>query len=106
MENLYSQQSAENAASVTRTHQTAADTAAEVVAVASEVTQAAAAVTQAATVPGTSTEQKVSGAVQTAGTIAEVVVPEFAPVIAAGVELEPEMYHLISALIHIFKKRK
>jgi hypothetical protein len=52
------------------------------------------------------TEAQVTETVQAAGAVASALVPKFAPVIAAGVELEPEVYHFISGLIHLFKKKK
>jgi hypothetical protein len=56
--------------------------------------------------PQPSTEDKVSAAVQVGGAIVSQFVPApVGAVIAEGVQLEPEIYHLISALIHMFKKK-
>ncbi|MBV8208215.1 MAG: hypothetical protein JO041_15625 [Acidobacteria bacterium] len=53
------------------------------------------------------TEAKVATAVQEGAQVAAAFVPKsIAPVIAAGAALEPEIYHLISALIHLFSSRK
>jgi hypothetical protein len=58
-----------------------------------------------APVPG-STEDKVDQATAVAGAVAEGFAPKYASVIAEGVELEPVAYHLVSFLIHLFKKPK
>jgi hypothetical protein len=53
------------------------------------------------------TEQKVDQVVAVGGAVAEgLVPPTIAPVIAAGVELEPAIYSLIEQLIHLFHKKK
>jgi hypothetical protein len=53
------------------------------------------------------TEQTVDQIVAVGGAVAESVTPPpIATVIATGVELEPEIYHLLSALIHLFQKQK
>jgi hypothetical protein len=52
------------------------------------------------------TEQKVDQVVAVGGAIAEGLAPVAAPVIAAGVELEPAIYSLIEQLIHLFHKKK
>lgn len=55
----------------------------------------------------TTTETKVQTAVQEGAQVAEALVPQaIAPVIAAGAALEPAIYHLISALIHLFTKKQ
>jgi hypothetical protein len=52
------------------------------------------------------TEQKVDQVVAVGGAVAEGLAPSVAPVIAAGVELEPAIYSLIEQLIHLFHKKK
>lgn len=50
--------------------------------------------------------KNISEIVTAGAAIAATADPALAPVIAAGVELEPEVYTLISALIHFFHKKK
>jgi len=58
--------------------------------------------------PTASTEDKVDATVAVAGAVAAGLIPsaKVGAVIAEGVQLEPEIYHLISALIHMFRKQK
>lgn len=50
------------------------------------------------------TEGKVDTAVQEGAAVAEGLAGPYAPVIAAGVQLEPAIYHFVSFLIHAFRK--
>jgi hypothetical protein len=51
--------------------------------------------------------EAVTQAVQVGGAIAsQFVPPPIGAVIAEGVNVEPEIYHLISALLHMFHKQK
>jgi hypothetical protein len=52
------------------------------------------------------TEDKVDTTVAVAGALAAQLVPgQAGAVISSAVALEPEVYHLISALIHLWKKK-
>lgn len=105
MEALFSQQAVSNAEAVTKTH---GDTAAQVVETVNEVVTVGAAV--AATVADSSkdNETKTAEVVQIGAEVVSKIpgVAAYAPVIALGVQLEPEIYHGISALIHFFQNRR
>lgn len=104
MEALFSQQSQSNAEAVTKTH---GDTAAQVAETVNEVVTVGAAVAATVADSSKSNETKTAEVVQIAADVVSAIpgVSAFAPVIAVGVQLEPEIYHGISALIHFFQNR-
>lgn len=104
MENLYSQQSQSNAEAVTKTH---GDSVSQAVQVATEAVSVAVDVAANVTDTTKDNETKAANVTQIAASVLETIpaVVPFAPVIALGVELEPEIYHGISAMIHFFQSR-
>ena len=57
--------------------------------------------------PQPTTEDKVDQTVAIAGAVAsQLTPPQVGAVITTAVALEPEIYHLVSALIHLFGKKK
>jgi hypothetical protein len=62
---------------------------------------------KATTDGGDNQPEAITEAVEVGGQVALGFAPQsVAPVIAEGVQLEPEIFHLVSALIHLFQKKK
>lgn len=109
MEAIFSQQEQSNAEAVTKTHgDNSAATAASVAQIVETSVGVAASVAETVSDTSKSNEDKAAQITQTAAAVVEAIpgVAAFAPVIAVGVDLEPEIYHGISALIHFFQNRK
>lgn len=105
MEALFSQQAVNNAEAVTKTH---SDTATKVNEIVSEAVGVGAAVAETVADSSKTNETKTAEVVQIGAQVVSAIpgVGAYAPVIALGVQLEPEIYHGISALIHFFQNRK